>query len=349
MIHSRILIKNIYYMLAYAFSVLKQSSIEKVSGEHFENIHNLFAAILARGIGQQLKHGLHREYVLNEAQMSVIRGKINLHSTLKERLNCTNKVACEFDELSENNLFNQILKTTVLLLLKNEDVEQKYKDDLKQKMLFFVHVDTLEPRAINWSRLRFHRNNHTYRVLISLCQFILEGMLLSQDHGEQKLSSFVDDQRLCRLYEKFILEYYRRHHPQLKANASQIPWAVDDTCRTLLPVMQSDITLSYGKKTLIIDAKCYGNTLQKRYEKQTIHAANLYQIFTYVKNKMLQPGFTDHEIQGLLLYAKTVEAIQPDATFQMSGNQISVKTLDLNCPFEEIKRQLDDIAARMYC
>ena len=336
-------------MLAYAFSVLKQSSIEKVSGETFETIHNLFAAILARGIGQQLKQGLHREYVLKGARLPVVRGKINLQETLKERLNCTLQMACEFDELSENNLFNQILKTTVLLLLKHADVEQKYKDDLKQKMLFFMSVDTLDPRAINWSQLRFHRNNQTYRVLISLCQFIIEGMLLSQAYGEQKLSAFVDDQYLCRLYEKFILEYYRKHHPQLKANASQIPWAVDDDCRTLLPMMQSDITLSHGKKTLIIDTKCYQNTLQKQFETQSIHSANLYQIFTYVKNKTLQPGFTDHEIRGLLLYAKTIETVQPNATFQMSGNQIAVKTLDLNCPFEEIKQQLDDIAAWMYC
>ena len=51
MSNSNILIKNIYYMLSYAFSILKQSSIEKVSGEAFDNIHNLFAAILGNGIG----------------------------------------------------------------------------------------------------------------------------------------------------------------------------------------------------------------------------------------------------------------------------------------------------------
>ena len=30
------------------------------------------------------------------------------------------------------------------------------------------------------------------------------------------------DEHMCRLYEKFILEYYRVHHPSLKANADQI-------------------------------------------------------------------------------------------------------------------------------
>lgn len=51
-----------------------------------------------------------------------------------------------------------------------------------------------------------------------------------------------------------------------------------------------------------------------------------------------------HEVSGMLLYARTVEVIQPDVTYKMSGNRISVKTLDLNCDFSEIKRQLDEIA-----
>ena len=189
-------------MLSYAFSILRQSSIEKVSGEAFDHIHNLFAAILANGIGQQLKRGLHREYIARNDHLSVVRGKINLTETLKNRINSSRKIACEFDELSENNVFNQILKTTVLLLLKQKDVNSKYKNDLKQKMLFFSGVDVIDPWTINWSQIRFQRNNHTYRILLSLCQFILEGMLLSQEAGEQKLASFVDEQRLCRLYEK---------------------------------------------------------------------------------------------------------------------------------------------------
>ena len=49
-------------------------------------------------------------------------------------------------------------------------------------------------------------------------------------------------------------------------------------------------------------------------------------------------------MSGMLLYAKTDEEIQPDAVYQMRGNQISVKTLDLNRPFSEIKAQLNKIA-----
>lgn len=108
----------------------------------------------------------------------------------------------------------------------------------------------------------------------------------------------------------------------------------------MLPTMQSDIMLSFDNKTLIIDAKYYSHTTQVQYDVNTLHSNNLYQIFTYVKNKAVAGG----EVSGMLLYARTDEKIQPDNEYVMSGNKISVKTLDLNCDFSEISAQLNAIA-----
>ena len=49
------------------------------------------------------------------------------------------------------------------------------------------------------------------------------------------------------------------------------------------------------------------------------------------------------EVSGLLLYAKTDEAIIPDNEYKMSGNTISVKTLDLSVDFSKIEEQLHRI------
>jgi 5-methylcytosine-specific restriction enzyme subunit McrC len=339
-----IFIKNIYYMLSYAFTTLNQSNYEDIVTEKFENMHNLFAAILAKGIGQQLKQGLYREYMNCLEDMAVMRGKIDMSGTIKNKIARKRVLSCKYDELSENNLLNQILKTTVMLLLCHTKVDTEYKDGLKKEMLFFSNVDTLEPTLIKWSSIRFQRNNQTYRMLISICQLIIEGMLLTTDQGEYKLASFVDEQRMCRLYEKFILEYYSKEYSALKVSASQIPWVLDDGIGTMLPIMQSDITLSHGEKVLIIDAKYYAHTTQVQYDIHTLHSNNLYQIFTYVKNKDSEFGKEPHDVSGMILYARTDETIQPDNTYLMSGNKISVRTLDLNRNFSEIAQQLNSIA-----
>ena len=343
-----IFIKNIYYMLSYAFTTLSQGGYEDVATEEFENMHNLFAAILAKGIGRQLKQGLYREYMNRKEDIAVVRGKIDLPGTIQNCLKNKRVLTCEYDELSENNLLNQILKTTVMLLLRHSRVDQGYKDDLKKEMLFFSNVDTVDPTLIRWSAIRFQRNNNTYRMLISLCQLILEGMLITTESGEYRLASFIDEQRMSRLYEKFILEYYNKECPQVSATASQIPWALDDGVGTMLPVMQSDIMLTKGNTVLIIDAKYYTHTTQSQYDVHTLHSGNLYQIFTYVKNKDTEFGGCPHTVSGMLLYAATEESIQPNNTYQMSGNKISVRTLDLNQDFHEIAAQLNAIISEHF-
>lgn len=132
-------------------------------------------------------------------------------------------------------------------------------------------------------------------------------------------------------------------YPELSVSASQIPWSLDDGIGTMLPVMQSDIHLQRGNTVLIIDAKYYSHTTQSQFDKHTIHSNNLYQIFTYVKNRSYQFGEEKNTVSGMLLYAKTEEEIQPDNVYQMHGSQISVKTLDLNQPFAEIANQMDRI------
>lgn len=201
--------------------------------------------------------------------------------------------------------------------MKNQKIKTEHKDDLKKKLLYFSNVDTLELTSVKWSSIRFQRNNQTYRMLISICQLIVEGMLITTDKGDYKLASFIDEQRMCRLYEKFILEYYNKHFTDLSVSASQIPWDLDAGVRTMLPIMQSDIHLQKGNKVLIIDAKYYSHTTQTQFDKHTIHSGNLYQIFTYVKNEDYSFKDEPHEVAGIILYAKTEEEIQPDNKFMM--------------------------------
>lgn len=91
---------------------------------------------------------------------------------------------------------------------------------------------------------------------------------------------------------------------------------------------------------MIIDAKYYGRTLQKQFDKYTLYSNNVYQIFTYVKNQ--DKGNTGN-VAGILLYAKTDEDITPDVMLNLGGNQIGAKTLDLNKEFSLIAAQLDKL------
>lgn len=246
-------------MLTYAFHVLKQSNYEKIAAEEFENIQDLFASILSKGIAQLLKQGLYREYMSQCQNLPIMRGKLDIRGTINNKLQRKQVLSCEYDELSENNVFNKILKTTAAILLRQSSVNPNRKAALKKVMLLLDSINTIDPFTIKWNMLRFHRNNHNYRMLLNVCYFVLEGLLLSTEKGDYKMATFLDKQSMSRLYEKFALEYYRYHHPDLSASSSQVKWNIDndvnDNVIKFLPIMQTDIMLKAKGKTLIIDTK----------------------------------------------------------------------------------------------
>lgn len=336
-------VQNIYYMLAYAFQVLNENGYQDIAAEQFDNVGELCAAILARGISLQLKRGLGKEYIPQTEPISSLRGKIDISESLKTQSMLRKQLVCTYDDFAVNSYMNRILKSTMELLIRS-DISRLRKKELRKLLIFFSDVEPVDVHNINW-RLQYNRNNQSYRMLISICYLVIKGLLQSNTTGGTKLMDFLDEQRMCRLYERFILEYYRKEHPEIKASASQIQWQLDDDFDSMLPVMQTDITLSKGNTTLIIDAKYYSHTTQNQYGVNTIHSGNLYQIFTYVKNMDAACGDKPHTVSGMLLYAQTDEIVQPDHVYHMSGNKITVRTLDLNQPFPQIAAQLDGIVA----
>ena len=251
-------IQNVYYMLSYAFQVLNEQGYKNIATEKFNNTAELMAAILAKGIAIQIKRGLGKEYIPQTEAMSSLKGKLDITESIKTQTMLKKQMICSYDEFSVNGMMNRIIKSTVELLLKS-DISKQRKKELRKLMVYWGDVETVDLYSVNWN-MRFDRNNQTYRLLISICYLVVKGLLQTNSDGTTKLMDFLDEQRMCRLYEKFILEYYRKEHPEIIANASQIPWQLDDGIGSMLPVMQTDIMLSYQEKILIIDAKYYGNT-----------------------------------------------------------------------------------------
>ena len=141
--------------------------------------------------------------------------------------------------------------------------------------------------------------------------------------------------------------------PEIKTPAPVIepepvvePDPLDDDFDDRLPTMKTDIMLQLDESVLIIDTKWYSSVTQSKFDSHTWHSANMYQIFTYVKNKEVELVGKPHEVSGMLLYAKTDEDTYPEHVYSMSGNKVEVRVLNLDCDFEIIKSQLDGIVEK---
>lgn len=209
--------------------------------------------------------------------------------------------------------------------------------------MFLQEVDEINLQNVSWLCITYHRNNATYKMLINICYLVVKGLLMTDDNGNTILNRIIDPQLMHKLYEKFVLEYYNHHYHYLKPSASYIEWNIDkEENIEFLPTMKSDITLQYEDKILIIDTKFYSHSYSVHYDKESYISGNLYQIYTYVKNKDKN---NTGNVRGLLLYAKTEdEFLTPENDYNIGGNNIGVKILDLNQEWILIKNQLNSIA-----
>lgn len=342
MAEDNVVVRNIYYMMAYAFKALSLQEYAELAKENFDRFEDLLAAILALGISVQRKRGFERGYLEVEEDMLGIRGHIDIRGTSKNRVAQHREIRCLYDEYSEDAYMNRILKCCARLLLDSPVVGTSRKVDLKRCLFYLSDISTLQPKEIQWSRLKFHRNNRSYQLLMNVCHMVVEGWLLSNESGDAKLARYMDGQKLHALYENFVLAYFKEEHPQLAVSSKRVSSGSDDA-PSFLPALYTDVTLEYEGKTLIIDCKCYGQILQNNMGHEILSPAHRNQIYGYVMHEAYD--FPEREVEGMLLYALTESGAAMHESWNETGHGFHCFTLDLGMEFDEIARQLDDIAA----
>jgi 5-methylcytosine-specific restriction enzyme subunit McrC len=337
-------IRNIYYMLSYAYDVLKEGDNVNLSNEEFDNIYDLFGKILVNGLSLLIKRGFNREYICVSDELPVLRGKIAVNDTLKRQTFILGKLSCEYDELSPNVLFNQIIKASIITLINYKELDKQVKEQLIHINRYFQGIDVIRLQKSHFSGIRYHRNNRFYKLIIDICELIYDEVLVTSQKGETIFKDFIRDSRMAALYEKFILNFYKKELSSIQVYSPIFQWEKDTDFEhigeSFLPVMRTDIVLQNEKSQLIIDAKYYTNALQIRNVGDTkkLISGNLYQIYTYINNST----FTG-EKAGMLIYP--VVDTELDFVYSIQGKKIYVKTLNLNTRWENIYGRLKEIAA----
>lgn len=339
-----ITIRNIYVMMAYAFRSIHSSGNDALGTEQFDKLHDLFAEILVRGVGTQVKRGLHQDYVHRREELATVRGRIDVSRSIAEHSRSHGRLICGYDEYDPDTPHNRALKSVIILLVRHGEISKGRKEALRRLLPYMDAVTTIAPTSIRWATLTFHRSNASYRLLLGVCELVVRGLLPTESSGDKKLTTWLTDEVMSRLYERFLLEYFAFHHPELSPNAPRIDWDYDDSLSSgtgHLPAMKTDLRLHFGGRSLIVDAKYYSNSLQTgQWGKESINSANLYQILAYAKNADVAQ---DGTVSGLLLYARTDAPAQPDLDMTLQGNRIGARTIDLSLPWTQLRTQLDSI------
>ena len=376
-------VRNLYYLLAYAFDDEKIyfEDNKKFGTEKMSNIYDLFSVVLFIRLKELLKQGMYNEYVEYNEELPYIKGRIDILNTVRmQSLKTKNKVICDFEEYSSNNIINKIIKTTIRYLL-NCDILKENRIRLRKIYHVFENVEIYnDARQINWNEIRFNKLNNQYKVIIKMCEYILNTLIVNKEKEDDEFSKIGDKQEYHKLFEKFVRNYLRKYFLEYRRctvnsfdiKSKKMTWDIDEGEKgaKYIPKMYTDITISNRlrpERIKIIDTKFYSHILTNKgmngSEALRINKDNWYQLFAYVMNERWHLEKTikkdgnnkNISISGMLLYASTGEDFR-NFEAKVHGNNMGVHVIDFTQEFgdpknakeDTIARQMNELAEKIY-
>lgn len=336
-------IRNIYFLLLYAWAQFPAGPITTVGVDQSPDVPNLLANLLASGIRKLLRRGLDRGYSTFTAELIGLRGRLRIDRMIEECTQLKGTAICDFDDLTHDVLHNRILKATVAELSHCPAVEERIRHDLKLVGRRLRDVRDLRLNASCFRQVVISGNNREYLFLIQLCEFVYWSLMPEREGTGARFKQVLDDElRMSAVFENFLRNFFRQHRADYRVRAEASEWNVTDATQedlALLPRMLTDITLRNSERTIIIDAKYYRKPLAEGPYGERVRSQHLYQLITYLQHERVRDPAK--HLCGMLLYPDVGRSLR--LKYRLLNIPVLVATVDLGKEWQEIAYDLSSI------
>lgn len=337
----KIPIRNLFYLLSYVWDVDWEMEWSAIDADKSGDALNLLAKILTISTDRIIRRGLDRGYKDVSEEMFGVRGRIDIANTIKRNGFSNAHLTCNFEELDYSILHNQIIKTTLVNLSHANGLNKELREEILDLSHRLRVVEPIELSQNVFNRVRFHSNIRNYRLPVAVSKLIYDQLMPSQETGRYQFVDIIEE-KLHAIFEKFVFRYYEKHLNQTiytTIKRDSLSWQdtyFEDGIDDFLPVMKTDVSLFNDVSKLVIECKFYESALQSRVIggkelKETFISNHLYQLFAYLKNLEIKD---DKAISGLIIYPENGKKIS--SSYNMHGNKVSIKTIDLDLSPQEI-------------
>ncbi|UOR04536.1 hypothetical protein MUN82_16505 [Hymenobacter aerilatus] len=340
-------IHNLYYLLCYAWHRLPDpAEAQAVEAQEFHRPLALLTHLLLHATRRQLRRGLAVGYTEQEAELTELRGRVQLAPTLARDLLRRGRAMCTYDELSANTPLNQLLAGTLAQLSRTRTLPTAMRQQVRQVLGRFPEaVRPTSPTGHTLSLLRRQRWPGPQAFLLHLCDLLHQCALpVPDEKGRHRFRDFRRDEVLmARLFEQFVRNFYRLEQRRYRVRSETIAWqaaAEQPEHLDLLPAMITDTSLEAADRKIILDTKYYATALRTRHNRQRLIAPHLYQLYAYLQN---QPAALGQQLEGILLYPAAMQEV--DVRYTLGGHPVRLVTIDLAQPWPDIAAALQALVA----
>ena len=274
--------KYLIKMLACARNLkLHRGGLASISLQH-HTILDVFICHFCELLNRELKQGMIRHYISNDENLNVIRGKLLIGQQLKLNAVHREKLYCQYDELSQDNLHNQVIKY-VLNLLSKLTTGLLARKLISELLMRFDSISDVMITPDLLDTLNFDRLSNRYKFIFEQCGWFLKGMHPDVLSGNNSCMSLLFD--MNRLFEAFAASVFRKEAwkaglKMREQGPAKYMLKRKDSGKKLFLMRPDMVFLDKGSRPVAIaDAKW--KILDEREKKLGISQNDLYQMAAY--------------------------------------------------------------------
>ena len=355
-------VRNIWLLLLYASRLYRElPAARRVKMEDApDDIPHLVAEVLTNAVERRLRRNLSYGYQRRWADLSRVRGRIDLFRTERRQLLQRGRVACVFDELTVDTPRNRYVKAAlthiagvVSKFANDSDIERRCRD-LVLRLERAGVVGHLDPRYAGKAAVLDNVGwvDAHERQMLAAASLALDLSIPTEQSGLSLLPIVNrSETEGWRLYENAVAGFYDvalSHRGWKVRQGNRIQWpAANPTpgLPSIMPEMVTDIVLERrdlgvpdAGQRIVIDTKFTSIVMQGQFGKHMLKSGHMYQLYAYLRSQeQLGEPITCYS-RGVLLYPSLGTCYNESAVIQ--GHRVTFATVDLAADSQTIRSQL---------
>jgi 5-methylcytosine-specific restriction enzyme subunit McrC len=275
--------RNLVAMLSTAYGLeVSVGETASVATQRFGLLEFLVRLFTNKLFGE-LHRGFVRRYEAREENLTVLRGRVVIGEQIRRNATAPERFYCGFEEFTEDNPLNRVLKAALRLLLafaRNVDNQRS----LAELLLAFEAVADVDRRNLPWHDIRIDRLNARYVPCLNLASLFLRQTPPDVTAGSAcGLSVFFD---MNVLFEEYIsrvaAKALRPLGYDVRLQEGRRYLVYDEVAERDAFLLKPDIVGRVGEKSAwIIDTKW--KELSQQEAREGVAQGDMYQMYAYAQ------------------------------------------------------------------
>ena len=286
-----------------------------------DDLLELLIRLFADRLLAAVRRGLHRRYCAHEEDLALLRGRLNVKRQFTHLVVRRDRLACRFDELSEDTPLNRVFKAVVVRLAGISRSTENTQRLAELVARFELVSDTPDPLR---ERVQFDRTNTAFHDLYRLARLFLAGDWQSTTGG--RAEGFTLLFAMNSLFEEFIGQRLKRVLAPRPVHLQHSKHCVVKSADGRLFGLRPDAVIEQPTP-IILDTKW--KHLNPKEKDLGVAQSDIYQMLAYAQAYdasrliLLYPWHQEMDKQ---------EIISPDWTVTGTSRQLDIAAIDVGQP-----------------